>query len=748
MALALLVVAAVLWACGPTQDGAFFQWQLDCQRVDTRYKAFLYSIDGFCATAEDVAAIHAQSYPVPYLTDVLTLPSLAICHIDVGVYDPNNRDPESAAIAAIRPTILGGTLSGADAGKRFVDVRRRAELEPHLRSRIARCVSRGFDGIEPEMLEAYRRGGGGFAAPITDAQQLDFNRYFAELVHSYTALSTRMMKVIQRGAHTQTAQLAEHYDWLLMEDCVAGGGFCDAAQPYINVGKLVMDVEYSDSFWTETTGGTDGFCNQLVARNISGQLKRRGGGKERVACGLVTGADRQRTGAPVRGRQLLLDNGTEAAPYLSCGIPRRAWDFLPADEALTDQPRIAGRKDATLPYFLSTGTSPATGVEVVNTNCLLCHAAPLGPNGDLHIGMPNATRDFTALSTLATGIPGVGLDLISLGLWPNERAELDRVRRVLDAQARFPVPDTIGVNPADMVFTVLAAHRDPLSLGWNASPSTTLTKEQSHGIFIDVPPWWLMHRRDRMFHTGFGRGDHARIMMTASLLCTDSTQEAERIDAYFPDIRAYIMSLRAPKYTETTGRPIDATLAATGRQHYEQRCVRCHGGKDGEGPEPLPFVAIEDVGTDPYYSMLTMEAAGPNAPKRPFDVLFDFFNASWMSSHAPGGRLERTTQLGYSPPPLDGIWATAPYFHNGSVPTLEALLNADSRPRMFVRSFKPAEYDYQALGWPFREVTSKGTFDTNVYDTNQPGFGKDGHTFARDLPPDARRALLEYLKTF
>ena len=46
------------------------------------------------------------------------------------------------------------------------------------------------------------------------------------------------------------------------------------------------------------------------------------------------------------------------------------------------------------------------------------------------------------------------------------------------------------------------------------------------------------------------------------------------------------------------------------------------------------------------------------------------------------------------PPPLDGIWATAPYLHNGSVPTLYDMLNSKPCPKIFTRSFKTGEEDY------------------------------------------------------
>ena len=57
---------------------------------------------------------------------------------------------------------------------------------------------------------------------------------------------------------------------------------------------------------------------------------------------------------------------------------------------------------------------------------------------------------------------------------------------------------------------------------------------------------------------------------------------------------------------------------------------------------------------------------------------------------------------GYMPPPLDGIWATAPYLHNGSVPTVELVLNSKARPAVWKRvDLDSTHFDEDALGWPW-----------------------------------------------
>jgi len=449
--------------------------------------------------------------------------------------------------------------------------------------------------------------------------------------------------------------------------------------------------------------------------------------------------DPQRTGDPVRGRSLLLNNGTPDAPYLSCGVPRKMLDTLSVlgVKLFSDADKLAERNggNADLSYDLSLATT-RSGVEVVTTNCLLCHASRLG--GSLIIGLGNPNVDFTQEGT-TLGLPSASVDLLAFTLNAKETAELARFSRVSRAAASVARPDTIGLNPADLMFGVLAAHRDPLTLQWSdqAAPDAHL---DSGLVFTDVPAWWNMHRRDRMFYNGFGRGDHARIMMSAALTCLEDTREAEAIDSYFPDIEAFVLSLRAPKYEDVAHRSIDRMRAAHGRELFVNTCARCHGDAQN-GIEPRPSVSVDEVGTDPAYAI-----SGSTAGTGAVAYYFDFFNRSWYGTHGAAGRLERADEVVYSPPPLDGVWATAPYFHNGSVPTLDAVLDPSLRPSIYRRSFVPEKYDFDRLGWPYETVTAKRG-DASVYDTTRDAYHNTGHTFAAGLTADERRDLLEYLKT-
>ena len=86
---------------------------------------------------------------------------------------------------------------------------------------------------------------------------------------------------------------------------------------------------------------------------------------------------------------------------------------------------------------------------------------------------------------------------------------------------------------------------------------------------------------------------------------------------------------------------------------------------------------------------------------------------AWSPTTTPPGSGREhpvhTKRIGYQAPPLDGIWATAPYLHNGSVPTLHALLDSSTPPGPLhpptVDRF--LHYDTAHVGWKFTEVTTE-----------------------------------------
>ena len=429
-------------------------------------------------------------------------------------------------------------------------------------------------------------------------------------------------------------------------------------------------------------------------------------------------SDPQRPGDPAKGYDYLVNGG-----YITCGIPLSLYQRVFGPPAPEDT--IPGRtgENAQLPYNFSAATS-AEGVPIVSANCLTCHAGRI--NGQLVVGLGAADADFTSSQQDAE------LDTaLSLVTDPTEKAEMQRFLDRMHAIEPYTQPATIGVNPADNLTAVLMAHRDPATLAWSDTAALPLPPPQV--VPVDVPPWWRMSKKHAMFYSTAGRGDHARIEMTASLLCTDSVAEAAQIDAAFVDVRAWIEQSTPPPWPFA----VDSSLAARGREVYQRTCTRCHGSGDAY---PNELVPLDVVGTDPTLANGASQFGPPYV--------------AWFAQSFWGQMSRLEPQPGYIAPPLDGIWATAPYFHNGSVPTLEAVLSSKERPKFWVRtSFDSTDYDTAKVGWNYTALahgqSAQQTQAENVviYDTTLPGYGNGGHTFGDALSDADRKALIEYLKT-
>lgn len=426
-------------------------------------------------------------------------------------------------------------------------------------------------------------------------------------------------------------------------------------------------------------------------------------------------AEKQRAGDAVAGKHLLV---TE--PIVSCGLPVSVFDKLGVDTPLTLDYRTGA--GAGLPYNLNL-IEDANGVQVAASNCLTCHAAPLF--GELVIGLGNEFLDFTPNPSIAVEQAG------ALITDKNEIAAWEKFADRIAAIAPYIQTDTVGVNPANNLTFALIARRDANTMSWLDNPG--LASPPQNVPPVSVPPWWRMKKKHAMFSMGEGRGDHASFMMSAAILCTDSMQELQALDKIAPDIRAYIASLEPPTYPF----PIDTDQAQKGKVVFESTCSVCHGTYGEQSAYPNILVDISVVGTD---SSLIDFIFGDGS------VYIDWFNQS------PFGQLAKAEPgHGYVAPPLDGIWSTAPFLHNGSVPTIRGVLDSATRPDLWQHqdrsSASETSYNQTDLGWHFVETASDAGADPWTYDTSRPGYANHGHVFGDALEDDQRDAVIEYLKT-
>jgi mono/diheme cytochrome c family protein len=347
----------------------------------------------------------------------------------------------------------------------------------------------------------------------------------------------------------------------------------------------------------------------------------------------------------------------------------------------------------------------------IASDCLLCHGGSVA--GKSYIGLGNASLDVHALFEDMTKASGINKNL------------------------PFTFSNARGTSEAGSMAVFLLSLRD--------ADLKMLGKRLDLGLrgdlCEDVPAWWHLKKKKTMYHTGNSNARSVRSLMQFALSPPNSPEFFAKEEATFRDIQAFILSLTPPKYPL----PIDKTLAAKGETIFNHTCSKCHGTYGETWTYPNKIVPIDEIGTDrTRFDGFTQKWA-------------DYYNQSWLAKekHAGGVGYPVTPAKGYQAPPLDGIWATAPYFHNGSAPTVYDVLHSKTRPKIFTRSFKTDldAYDAVKLGWKVKVLEGgpdpglPAVERRKVYDTTQPGRGNGGHTFGDDLTDEQRRAVIEYLKT-
>lgn len=421
---------------------------------------------------------------------------------------------------------------------------------------------------------------------------------------------------------------------------------------------------------------------------------------------------KQYPGNAAKGYQYLTEGD-----YLKSGLPAA---LFKQSLAMGPKKSDLGRKGENkgIPYDFIMITAP-NGAKIAAPNCLFCHAQTWGDS--VIVGLGNSLSDY---STPQTGAMAMG-EMAMKMMGEKERAAAANFIRAGKTTAPYLVTASKGVNIADRLTAVLAAHRNPADFTWRNEPGLQIPEEV---IPTDVPAWWLLKKKNAMFYNGFGRGDFPRFLMAANLLTVTDTSEAAEVLTHFYNVLGYLYNLEPPKYPN----PIDATLAEKGRALFEENCSKCHGTYGEKETYPNLLIPTHIIKTDS--ALVESNFSSPQ--------FLAWFNQSWFRMG------ERKAELvpfkGYIAPPLDGVWITAPYLHNASVPNLETLLNSKARPTYWSRNFQKPAYDYEKVGWVFKE--EKSQVNKTTYNTTLKGYDNGGHLFGDKLSNEERKAVIEYLK--
>ena len=326
---------------------------------------------------------------------------------------------------------------------------------------------------------------------------------------------------------------------------------------------------------------------------------------------------------------------------------------------------------------------------------------------------------------------------------------------------------------------------------------------------VDYPQLWDMWTFDWVQWNGSAQQPMARnigeaLGVGATLSFFDADGQPLKGDDRYPSsvrlrdlhlIEQTLQRLKPPAWPEALLGAIDKTQAAKGRELFTENCAGCHVPRtvqsDGRWVQHLKMLPVEFIGTDPGAAnniadhrfdlsalqwdpaeLAQLDVQLQPTPTESLDlsklssakglayVTAFVGNRAYRDANIPAA--ERPDMDGFGLPigvrelraykarPLAGVWATAPFLHNGSVPSLYQLLSPqDERATTFYKG--TFEYDPRHLGYRTEAFTNGFMFDTRITGNHNSGHefraGKRGDgVIGRLLQPEERWALLEYLK--
>ncbi|GAC1424946.1 MAG: endo alpha-1,4 polygalactosaminidase [Flavisolibacter sp.] len=195
-----------------------FDWYLGKATIQDQFSTSIVDLDAFETSPDIVISLHSKSKKI-------------IAYLSVGTIE-NNR-PDSSLV----PKELIGNIYTQWPNEKWLDIRQIEKLRPWITSRLDMIKAKGFDGVEPDNLDAYEQSNTGFSISEQDTRKfLDFLILEAH---------NRGLSIGQKNLPTFSKDYSSKFDWALIEDAFVQG-WQDSLSVYIAGNKPVFAVEYTD----------------------------------------------------------------------------------------------------------------------------------------------------------------------------------------------------------------------------------------------------------------------------------------------------------------------------------------------------------------------------------------------------------------------------------------------------------------------------------------------------------------------
>lgn len=422
-------------------------------------------------------------------------------------------------------------------------------------------------------------------------------------------------------------------------------------------------------------------------------------------------------------------------------------------------------------YLMGIGLIERNGAQGFTFSCATCHSGNLF--GKTVLGMTNrfskANDFFVHAKKIAPFVSPLTFKAFTGATKAEKNLLKESLHHLKSVSLKSPIALGLDTSLAQVSLSLNLRGKDPY-----ATHSAWYSRFPRRDEILDDNPadskpavWWNLKYKNRWLSDGSvlsGNPIFTNIIWNEIGRGSDLVELESWLndnDKIIKELTAAVFASKAPVITDFfPAEKIDIGRAKLGEKIFNTNCAKCHGRYEKNwslpGSDKWPLVKqlktaqvhyhsstpVVDVGTDPYrrLGMKSLEKLNNLAISQKNGIVIK-------------------AQPGYVPPPLVGIWARWPYFHNNSIPNLCALLTPSQRRPVAYYSGEAndpnRDFDLECNGYPLGDKTpEEWKTKEHYFDTRKKGLSNSGHDeriFIRDgkeiLSKEDKKNLILFLQT-
>jgi hypothetical protein len=410
------------------------------------------------------------------------------------------------------------------------------------------------------------------------------------------------------------------------------------------------------------------------------------------------------------------------------------------------------------------------GVAKLTYSCAGCHASRLF--GRSILGLQNrASRANVAIDKARLTLQDIPIDLLRL-LYPMTDGEAATLARLQESLSYVDIKPPLlrGLDTSLTQVALSLAKRTKDDYATRNPNDKTPRPDRLDTNPADSKPgnWWVLKYKNRWLLDGSvvsGNPVYTNVLWNEIGRGTDLHELEDWLDQnqkVVDELTAAVFAAEPVRFTEFFApESVDIEAAKRGKVLFDGTCARCHGTYK-KGWE------LGHAATLPLADRLATVEVRYHEDTPVFDVGTDGLRNLGMQSLLQLNDLAISKksgviikpQTGYVPPPLVGIWARFPYFHNNSAPSLCAVLTrASERPATYYggeQDDASRDFDRDCNGYPSGDKVPAAWLQDpeSLYDTSRVGMSNKGHdegVFLKDgvelFTREQKRDIVTFLQT-